>query len=139
MFRPPRSSHPSLSLLALQALAEINSSLPASSPDAYKILAVTRSFTSDKAQALLSLRGTVLLQGDVNDPQALFHDAAMLGLGPIYGVFSVLQSMNNPDDGIVGEERQAKAIADEASRNAVKHFVYSSVDMGGLDDSKVSQ
>ena len=122
-----------------QALAAINSALPAESPDAYKILAVTRSASSDKAQALLSLRGVTLLEGDVNDAQALFHEAAVLGLGHIYGVFSILQSMTNPDGGVEGEERQAKAIADEAHRNAVKHFVYSSVDMGGLDDTGISQ
>jgi hypothetical protein len=57
----------------------------------------------------------------------------------VHGVFSVQQSMTNPDDGVVGEERQGKAIADAAYKNDVKHFIYSSVDMGGLDKTEVSQ
>lgn len=139
MFRPPSISYPSILAPSPQALSAVNSALPLTSPDTYKILAVTRSASSSKAQALLSLRGTVLLEGNVNDAPALFDSAAQLGLGPLYGVFAVFNSMDNADGGIVGEEKQAKAVADEASKAGVKHYVYSSVDMGGLEKTEVSQ
>jgi len=120
-----------------QALAEINSHLPSTSPNAYTILAVTRSAKSAKSQALLSLRGVELLQGNLNDPRALFTTAT--AEGPVYGVFSVQQSIDNPDKGIVGEVRQGKGLADVAVEFGVQHFVYSSVDFGGLEKTDVPQ
>ncbi|MFJ1926992.1 MULTISPECIES: NmrA/HSCARG family protein [unclassified Streptomyces] len=79
----------------------------------------------DKAEALaLKEAGAILFRGDLDDEASL--DAALAGA---YGVFSV-QTFTGPD-GLVGEVRQGKAVAEAAARAGVAHFVYSSV--GGAD------
>lgn len=68
--------------------------------------------------------GAVLVRGDLDDAASL--DAALDGA---YGVFSV-QTFTGPD-GLTGEVRQGRALADAAARAGVAHFVYSSVDGAG--------
>ncbi|BCJ26133.1 NmrA/HSCARG family protein [Actinocatenispora sera] len=72
-----------------------------------------------KAQPLADA-GADLVRGDLDDPASL--DAALAGA---YGVFSV-QSFTGPD-GLAGEVRQGRAVADAAARAGIKHLVYSSV------------
>ncbi|MEU8700844.1 NmrA/HSCARG family protein [Streptomyces sp. NPDC048680] len=79
----------------------------------------------DRAEALaLKAAGAVLFRGDLDDAASL--DAALAGA---YGVFGV-QTFNGPD-GMTGEVRQGKALAEAAARAGVAHFVQSSV--GGAD------
>ncbi len=79
----------------------------------------------DKSEALaLKEAGAVLVRGDLDDAASL--DAA---LADAYGVFSV-QTFTGPD-GLAGEVRQGKTVAEAAARAGVAHFVYSSV--GGAD------
>jgi hypothetical protein len=53
----------------------------------------------------------------------------------VYAVFSVQQSVDNPK-GVAGETAEANALADAAAKHAVKHFLYSSVNFGGVPDNK---
>ena len=64
------------------------------------------------------------MTGDLEDTESL--DAAMRGVTRVYSV----QTFTGPD-GVEGEERQGKAVADAAVRAGVSHFVYGSV--GGAD------
>jgi uncharacterized protein YbjT (DUF2867 family) len=89
----------------------------------WPVRALTRDPQSPKARALAAA-GAQVVQGDLDDPQAL--DAALSGA---YGVYSV-QTFFGPD-GVAGEERQGRAIADAAARAGVEHFVYGSV--GGAE------
>ncbi|MET9361213.1 NmrA/HSCARG family protein [Streptomyces sp. NPDC006632] len=72
------------------------------------------------AQALKEA-GAVLVRGDLDEPASL--EEALRGA---YGVFSV-QTFTGPD-GLTGEVRQGRAVADAAARAGVAHLVYSSVD-----------
>ncbi|WP_433171429.1 NmrA/HSCARG family protein [Actinoallomurus sp. CA-150999] len=87
------------------------------------VRALTRDPQSAKAQALVAA-GAEVVAGDLDDAQSL--DAALNG---VHGVYSV-QTFMGPD-GIAGEERQGRAVADAAVRAKVGHFVYASV--GGAD------
>ncbi|KAJ7879220.1 nucleoside-diphosphate-sugar epimerase family protein [Mycena olivaceomarginata] len=90
------------------------------------ILAQTRDPASAKSKALASLRGVRLHKGVPTEPAALFASAP----GPVYAVFSVQQSYENPK-GVAGETVEANGIADAAAAHGVKHFVYTSVNLGG--------
>src|SRR6266536_1274431 len=89
----------------------------------WPVRALTRDPRSAKSQALAAA-GAQLVAGDLEDPQSL--DAALSGA---YGIYSV-QTFMGPD-GIAGEERQGRAIAEAAARVKVEHFVYGSV--GGAE------
>ncbi|MFD7917775.1 NmrA/HSCARG family protein [Streptomyces sp. NPDC059740] len=92
------------------------------------VRAVVRDPESEKARALAEA-GAELARGDMEDAASL--DEALRGA---YGVYSV-QPFAGPD-GLEGEVRQGRAVADAAARAATPHFVYSSV--GGAErDSKV--
>ncbi|KAJ7445981.1 NAD(P)-binding protein [Mycena galericulata] len=114
----------------VHALAKANESSPADPPP-WLILAQTRDPTSAKSKALASLRGVRLHKGSPTDPLALFASAP----GPVYAVFSVQQSVDNPK-GVAGETAEANALADAAAQHGVKHFVYSSVNFGGAPGNK---
>ncbi|KAJ7912090.1 nucleoside-diphosphate-sugar epimerase family protein [Mycena leptocephala] len=114
----------------VRALAKANESAPGDATP-WLILAQTRDPTSTKSKALESLRGVRLHKGSPTDPQALFVSAP----GPVYAVFSVQQSVDNPK-GVAGETAEANALADAAAKHAVKHFLYSSVNFGGVPDNK---
>ncbi|MHA6758306.1 NmrA/HSCARG family protein [Streptacidiphilus sp. PAMC 29251] len=72
----------------------------------------------------LADHGAVLVRGDLDDTASLH--AAMRGA---YGVFSV-QTFTTPE-GVTGEERQGRSVADVAGWEEVAHVVYSSV--GGAE------
>ncbi|RDW78934.1 Nucleoside-diphosphate-sugar epimerase family protein [Aspergillus mulundensis] len=93
----------------------------------FEILAVTRNPSSASAQKLASLSSRIkLVQGDLDNPSSIFRNAQQLTNTPIWGVYSVQAAINN-----AAEEPQGKALIDEALRQNVKFFVYSSVDRGG--------
>ncbi|WWD22583.1 NAD(P)H:quinone oxidoreductase, type IV [Kwoniella shandongensis] len=101
----------------------------------WTILALTRNPTSPSSQKLASYPGVKLVKVDANcmeEPDKVF---ASLGMekGDVHGVFSV-QGYEN-DANIV---KFGCAIADAAKDFGVKHFVYSSCDFGGLDDTGCS-
>ncbi|KAJ7668123.1 hypothetical protein B0H17DRAFT_990176 [Mycena rosella] len=108
----------------VNALAKVNAA-SGQDPAPWLILAQTRDPTSAKSRALTSLRGVRLHKGTPTDPAALFSSAP----GPVYGVFSVQQSYENPK-GMEGEMAESKALADVAAKHGVQHFVYTSVNFG---------
>ncbi|EHA25046.1 hypothetical protein ASPNIDRAFT_126151 [Aspergillus niger ATCC 1015] len=71
-----------------------------------------------------------LVEGDLDDPGAIFRNAQRLTTSPIWGVYSVQAAIGNK-----AEETQGKALIDESIRQKVKFFVYSSVDRGGEERS----
>ncbi|MFE7934840.1 NmrA/HSCARG family protein [Streptomyces sp. NPDC057456] len=89
----------------------------------HAVRALVRDTGSDAAQALAGA-GASLVTGDMDDASSL--DAAMRGVSRVYSV----QTFTGPD-GVEGEERQGKAVADAAVRTGVTHLVYGSV--GGAD------
>ncbi|PYH33892.1 nmrA-like family protein [Aspergillus neoniger CBS 115656] len=97
----------------------------------FEILAVTRNTSSASAQKLASLSANIkLVEGDLNNPGAIFRNAQRLTTSPIWGVYSVQAAIGNK-----AEETQGKALIDESIRQKVKFFVYSSVDRGGEEHS----
>jgi uncharacterized protein YbjT (DUF2867 family) len=93
-------------------------------PKGCKLRALTRNSSSHAAQEL-ARQGVEVVQGDLDDPTSL--DRALRG---VYGVYSV------QDFSTVGAKRevqQGKSLADLAKKNAIQHFVYSSV--GGAERS----
>ncbi|CAM1506063.1 Fc.00g057040.m01.CDS01 [Cosmosporella sp. VM-42] len=97
----------------------------------FKILAVTRDPTSPAAKRLAASSSSIsLIQGNLDETDAIFNIAKKATEAPIWGVFSVqLPAMNKSGPTI--EEAQGKALFDAASKHGVKHFVYSSVDRNG--------
>lgn len=79
---------------------------------------------SASAAIALAKAGATLAVGDMEDAASLAE--AMKG---VRGVYSV-QAFNGPD-GVKGEERQGRAVADAAVRARVQHFIYGSV--GGAE------
>jgi uncharacterized protein YbjT (DUF2867 family) len=75
-----------------------------------------RAVVRDPAKARpLAAAGAELVRGDLDDPAS----------PGAYGVFSV-QTFTGPD-GLAGEVRQGRAVADAAARAGIRHLVYSSV------------
>ncbi|KAI5919191.1 hypothetical protein F4810DRAFT_688748 [Camillea tinctor] len=97
----------------------------------FQILAVTRDTSSASATRLAAKSSNiVLVEGNLDDPDAIFTNAKKATSFPIWGVFSVqLPAMNKT--GPMIEERQGKALVDVALKHSVKHFVYASVDRHG--------
>ncbi|RAH59375.1 nmrA-like family protein [Aspergillus piperis CBS 112811] len=96
-----------------------------------EILAVTRNTSSASSQKLASLSPNIkLVEGDLDNPGAIFRNAQRLTTSPIWGVYSVQAAIGNK-----AEETQGKALIDESIRQKVKFFVYSSVDRGGEEHS----
>ncbi|KAJ7242497.1 hypothetical protein C8J57DRAFT_1367650 [Mycena rebaudengoi] len=77
-------------------------------------------------------QGGAIIRGTPTDPLPLFTTAP----GPVYAVFSVQQSVDNPK-GVTGEMVDANVLADAASKHDVKHFVYMSVNFGGVEGKKI--
>ncbi|CAG8946973.1 unnamed protein product [Penicillium salamii] len=93
-----------------------------------EILAVTRNSQSHSAQKLAKLSSNIrLVEGNLDDPAALFKTAQNLTQSAIWGVYSVQTAIGNG----ASEERQGKALVDESLKQKVQFFVYSSVDRGG--------
>lgn len=56
----------------------------------FEILAVTRNAQSASAQRLAQLSGNVkIVEGDLQNPSTIFHNAQKVTESPIWGVFSV--------------------------------------------------
>ena len=83
------------------------------------VRALTRDPNTDTARALVG-RGTEVVKGDLDDKASVGR-----ALDGVQGVYSVQAS--SADQGVEGEVRQGILLADEAKRNDVRHFVYSSV------------
>ncbi|KAJ5738820.1 hypothetical protein N7493_001975 [Penicillium malachiteum] len=93
-----------------------------------EILAVTRNAGSSSAQKLKELSSNIkLVEGNLDDPAALFQNARKVTKSGIWGVYSVLVAIGNSSS----EEKQGKALIDESLKQNVHYFVYSSVDRGG--------
>jgi uncharacterized protein YbjT (DUF2867 family) len=101
-----------------QGGAVIDALLSSNPTPAFQIIAVTRNTNSAKAKALATKPNVTVVEGNLNDCDAIFSK-----VGQVWGVFSVQ---------VVGkEEAQGKALVNAAIANGVKHFVYTSVDRGG--------
>ncbi|KAF9043742.1 NAD(P)-binding protein [Hymenopellis radicata] len=107
----------------VHALVKLNAA--ASSPK-YKILALTRDASSEKAAALANLPGVSLLQGTLAKPETLFNE-------PIHGVF--LLGPSPEGNLILDEEKEARVLVDLAVKRGVQHVVYSSADYSGTDEN----
>lgn len=90
----------------------------------WAVRALTRDPQSPGARALAG-RGAEVIRGDLDDPGSI----GSAFRGGVHGVYSV-QAFSGPD-GVAGEERQGRAVADAAVRAEVAHFVYGSV--GGAE------
>ena len=84
----------------------------------FKLRAMTRNPSSDKAKAIAAL-GAEVMQGDLDDPASLAKAVA-----GTWGVFAV---QNTWEAGVEKEEEQGKRIAKVSKDAGVQHFVYSSV------------
>lgn len=87
----------------------------------FQILALTRDVS--KAQSLASKPNVTVIQGDTTNPAPIFEANK-----PIHGVLCVTVPGK---DG--AEEAQAKPLIDESIKNGVEHFVFNSVERGGVD------
>ena len=102
---------------------------------AFTLLAHTRIATGSGAQKLTSQGSNIkVVEGDQEDVPGLFKNAQKAANGEIWGVYSVQISQGK---GVThdGEIKQGKAMVDEAVKAGVKHFVYSSVERGGDEES----
>jgi len=100
----------------------------------YTILAVTRNPESAGAQKLATKSANIkLVKGDLNSISDIFSTAKQINSN-ITGVFSV-QTFMGDGQTIENEQVQGKGLVDEALKNGVKQFVYSSVDRGGDERS----
>ncbi|KAE8154462.1 hypothetical protein BDV25DRAFT_147719 [Aspergillus avenaceus] len=96
-----------------------------------EILAVTRNPQSPSAKKLAQKSDKIkLVQGDLDHPAGIFESAKKASQLPVWGVFSV-QTPFAKGESLESEERQGKALIDEAIKQHVQHFVYTSVDRGG--------
>ncbi|KAK6909533.1 hypothetical protein I203_103553 [Kwoniella mangroviensis CBS 8507] len=99
----------------------------------YKIYALSRNLSSSSSVKLSKLPGVEVVQvnKDYMDKPELAFTATGLKENEVYGVFNV--------QGYVSEKvelAQGKSIIVASKRWNVKHFIYSSVNFGGLDDTK---
>ncbi|KAI9688620.1 MAG: hypothetical protein M1820_010221 [Bogoriella megaspora] len=105
-----------------------------SDPNPPMILALTRDPDSASAQKLKNRHSNIdVIKGDFNDAPALFEAVkkANGGNDQLDGLFSVQVPMDFKGQTPETEERQGKALVDEAAKRGVKHFVYTSVDRHG--------
>ena len=101
----------------------------------FTILAVTRDPSSPSAQRLTAKSNSIkLVKGNLNDVPAIFKEARKIHDQPVWGVFSVQVSMGTGVT-VVGEIAQGKALVDQSIQAGVAHFVYSSVERGGDEES----
>ncbi|EMT62765.1 NmrA-like family domain-containing protein 1 [Fusarium odoratissimum] len=99
----------------------------------FNILALTRDVSSPSAKKLAARSTKItLLEGNLDDTDAVFKNASKVATSPIWGVFSVQVTPAINKTGPIIEEKQGKDLVDAALKNKVKHFVYSSVDRNGL-------
>ena len=104
----------------------INALLRSPSTTPFQLVALTRKADSSKAKALAARPNVSILQGDLNECDAIFRNQP-----PFHGVFSV----QLPLPSVKTEEAQGKALVDAAAANDVKHFVYTSAERDGPTNS----
>lgn len=86
----------------------------------HKVYALTRSKdTPSSAIQDLVNRGANIVRGDLNDPDSLEH--------VVKDIESIFLMGTPFEDGIEGEIRRGKLVADIAKENKIEHLVYSSV------------
>ncbi|CEI41795.1 unnamed protein product [Fusarium venenatum] len=91
----------------------------------FNILALTRDASSPSAKKLAAKSPKItLVEGNLDDADAIFTNVSKVTTSPVWGVFSV---QARP----IIEEKQGKDLIDISLKNNVKHFVYSSVDRHG--------
>ncbi|MCJ1477436.1 hypothetical protein MMC13_006107 [Lambiella insularis] len=112
-----------------QGRGVINALLLVAQTHDFHILALTRAKTSKAAISLASNPNVTLVEGDLDNPDAIFKTA----ISPIWGVFSV--QIASP--GSTTEEKQGKALVKAAIAAGVQYFVYTSGDRGGAEKSAV--
>lgn len=95
----------------------------------FEILALTRNASSPSAQKLNASSPNIkLVEGDLDDTEAVFKNAKAVTNNPIWGVYSV---QGKPAGDITIEETWGKNIIASSIAAGVEFFVYSSVDRGG--------
>lgn len=95
----------------------------------FEILALTRNPESPAATKLANTSANIkLVQGDLDNPNAVFKKAQEITKSPIWGVYSV---QAKPSGAVSMEVTQGKGLIDAAIAANVQFFVYSSVDRGG--------
>jgi len=108
---------------------------PSFSPSNHTIVGVTRSPDSASAKTLAAKSPAIkVIQGDFNDIPALFKTASEVTAQPVWGVFSVQVPMGKGQT-TDSEEKYGKGLVDEALKQGVKQFVYTSVERGGDEKS----
>lgn len=99
----------------------------------FEILALTRSASSPSAQKLASSSPNIkLIEGDLDDTEAVFKNAKSATSKPIWGVYSVQAQVKGD---VTIEETWGKNLIDSSIAAGVEFFVYSSVDRGGEKSS----
>jgi len=109
-----------------QGGALINALVASPPKPPFHLVALTRKASAPKAQALAKIPNVSVLEGDLDDCDAIFK-----GQEPFHGVFGV----TTPFKSEAIEERQGKALVDAAAANGVKHFVFTSADRGVNGDT----
>lgn len=106
------------------------SALAARASHDFEIYAVTRDKSSRGAQKLAQLPRVKVIQGDFNNPKAIFQQVA----SP-WGLFSVTMPLKGADI----EEAQGKAMTKAAIDAGVKHIVFTATDRGGQTKSDTNK
>ena len=113
----------------VNALLASNSTSNTNDSD-FTVLALTRNTESQNAKRLVENPKVELIQGDLDDAGAIFEKTG--GMGSIWGVFLVTLPALGKKDAIEIEARQGNNLIDASVANGVEHFVFSSVDRGGV-------
>ncbi|WWC99388.1 hypothetical protein V866_006291 [Kwoniella sp. B9012] len=92
------------------------------------ILGLTRDASSEKANALLSIPGVQVVQGDLSDKSSIDKIFEVHAIDSVFSVQDIFQG---------NEVEQGTTLVDVAVKHGVKHSVYTSVDMSGLSPSPV--
>lgn len=110
-----------------QGGAVISALLASPSSANFVIYAVTRDAASSAAKSLASKSNVEIVEGNLDDPAALFQSAGV----PIWGIFSV-QTFMGSGQSTATEQRQGIQLIDAAiAHGGVQQFVYASADRGG--------
>ncbi|KAI1477275.1 NAD(P)-binding protein [Daldinia eschscholtzii] len=101
----------------------------------FTILALTRDVNTISAKNLAQKSPSIkLVQGNLDDVPSLFQEARRIHPKPIWGIYSVQISIGKGVT-LESEVTQGKSLIDESIKAGVKHFVYSSVERGGDEES----
>ena len=92
----------------------------------FHLIALTRNSKSPRAVALAQKPNVSVLEGDLDNCEAIFKASPE----PFHGVFSVQVPLKPKV-----EEQQGKALVDAAAAHGVRHFVYTSAERGGPQQS----